>query len=1159
MPHSTPPIFPTALSASPSSPNGEFCDAFGVRCYCITGAEKLPPFLINLVSASNLWMFVASNGALTAGRVDADGALFPYLAVDRIYDSAGTVGPVTALRVSTAAGEVLWEPFAPHTHRIYPVTRKLYKSVEGDRLWFEEFNPTLGLVFRYGWATADQYGFIRQCELINLTDAPQKVHVFDGLKNILPAGILQRTQATTSNLADAYKTAELLPDSRLAVYALAATIVDQPTPIESLRASTVWSGGLQGAEIHLTERAMEAFVSGEPFAPTTHCRGVRAAYLLSKELELVPNKSEHWFMVADTGLSQAEVVACARRQHTADPEAELSAAILSATSRLRTLVGGADGLQAGGDETVSAHHFANVLFNVLRGGTFMDGYLVPKEDLVDYVNGHNRAVGIRHDTFIKGLPDTLSRADLLARVASLGDVDLSRLTAEYLPIMFSRRHGDPSRPWNRFSIRLRDANGKRLLAYEGNWRDIFQNWEALSLSYPEYFEGVVAKFLSASTADGYNPYRISQAGIDWETPDPEDPWSSIGYWGDHQVIYLLKLLEWSARFKPEAMTSALRQERYTYADVPYRIADYAALRRNPRVTIAFDSEKHRATMARIPRFGSDARLISTPEGDVRHVNLTEKLLVLVLVRLTNLIPGGGIWMNTQRPEWNDANNALVGYGVSVVTLCYLRRFIAHCRATLLPALGSDPVQVSKAVVTLAQHVNVILDTHETALDQPDYSPTTRRALVDALASAGSEYRTQLYASGPGKPTSISATELHALFECAQDFVDHSVRANLRDDGLIHAYNQLEFTKSPAGLILHRLPLMLEGQVAVLSSGVLTPAQAVALLETLRGSALHRTDQNSYTLYPDRNLPGFTERNIIPSDTWTACPLFTAMHSAGDARLVLQDVAGRYRFHPDLVNNDALEKRLTQCEADLRWRDAVKDQADQVREVYEQVFRHRAFTGRSGSMFGFEGLGCIYWHMVAKLLLAVQENYMVAQAQAAPEAERLAEIYYEVRAGLGFNKTPSEYGAFPTDPYSHTPGHSGAQQPGMTGQVKEEIITRLGEFGVQIDDGLLSFRPTLLRTIEFTSIPRRFRVLRSDQREHIVPLPAQSLGFTYAGTPIIYRRENQAACIRVFSADGAVRELPGHKLDREASAAIFARDASIDHIEVDLGPAYQPLN
>ena len=39
-------------------------------------------------------------------------------------------------------------------------------------------------------------------------------------------------------------------------------------------------------------------------------------------------------------------------------------------------------------------------------------------------------------------------------------------------------------------------------------------------------------------------------------------------------------------------------------------------------------------------------------------------------------------MNTQRPEWNDANNALVGNGVSMVTLCYLRRFLVYFQADL---------------------------------------------------------------------------------------------------------------------------------------------------------------------------------------------------------------------------------------------------------------------------------------------------------------------------------------------------------------------------------------------------------------------------------------------------------------------------------------------
>ncbi len=102
------------------------------------------------------------------------------------------------------------------------------------------------------------------------------------------------------------------------------------------------------------------------------------------------------------------------------------------------------------------------------------------------------------------------------RLQKLKDKEFIKLSAEYLPLKFSRRHGDPSRPWNRFSIDLKDDKNEKILNYEGNWRDLFQNWEALALSFPGYIESMITKFLNASTADGYNPYRVTRSGFDWE-------------------------------------------------------------------------------------------------------------------------------------------------------------------------------------------------------------------------------------------------------------------------------------------------------------------------------------------------------------------------------------------------------------------------------------------------------------------------------------------------------------------------------------------------------------------------------------------------------------------------------------------------------------------
>ena len=78
---------------------------------------------------------------------------------------------------------------------------------------------------------------------------------------------------------------------------------------------------------------------------------------------------------------------------------------------------------------------------------------------------------------------------------------------------------------------------------------------------------------------------------------------------------------------------------------------------------------------RVADKGADGKLMLDANGEVYQVNLFEKLLVTLLSKLGNFVMDGGIWLNTQRPEWNDANNALVGHGLSMVTLYYMRRYV----------------------------------------------------------------------------------------------------------------------------------------------------------------------------------------------------------------------------------------------------------------------------------------------------------------------------------------------------------------------------------------------------------------------------------------------------------------------------------------------------
>jgi hypothetical protein len=409
---------------------------------------------------------------------------------------------------------VLWEPFSAHGPRVQRIRRNLYKSREGDRIWFEEIHPGLGLVCRQGWTSTEAHGLVRITEIENLGLAPRRARVIDGVRNLMTPGVSRRLQNEFSCLTDAYKLAERVGDCSLGVFALAAGIVDRAIPMESLLATTVWSEGWPEAVITLAPDACEAFAKGRATPPLDTARGVRAGYALSGELELAPGESRRWRMVIDTDRTQAQVSERILALRAGGSGRELDDALADSRRRLRALVGAADGVQAGGDEIATAHHFANTLFNIMRGGVFAFGGEVDGADFADFVRVRNRAAARRHAAWLAALPARLSRASLLAGAEAAGDVDLERLAREHLPLTFSRRHGDPSRPWNRFNIRVRDAAGARVLDHEGNWRDIFQNWEALGLAYPEFLEGMIARFLNASTADGYNPYRISRAGID---------------------------------------------------------------------------------------------------------------------------------------------------------------------------------------------------------------------------------------------------------------------------------------------------------------------------------------------------------------------------------------------------------------------------------------------------------------------------------------------------------------------------------------------------------------------------------------------------------------------------------------------------------------------
>lgn len=553
---------------------GDFIQINNETFYMISNYDKMPPFLISIVSASDHWMYISSKGGLTAGRKNADNSLFAYSNDDILHDIHEITGSKTIIRVADKGKLYLWEPFSDNFYGIYSVSRNLYKNISSTEIIFEEINRDLELRFQYSWTCSEKYGFVKTSKILNEAKSKKKIEILDGIQNISPSGVLQKLQSGFSTLVDGYKKCELIAEYGLGVFSLSSIPSDSAQPAESLLATTVWAAGINVEKYLLCSRQTSNFRKNIPIHQEDNINGTRGSFLINSSLQIRPKESISWFIVAEVNQNSGDLIELINTIKEKETYKLVLNDIEESKQMLTKIVAQADGLQLTENKLNTARHFSNVLFNIMRGGIFNDSYNVEKKDFISFIEKANPYVINAHKSFFEKLEDKISNTELINKVSSLGDPHFTKLAIEYLPLTFSRRHGDPSRPWNWFSIDVKNYHNEKILNYQGNWRDIFQNWEALALSYPKFLESMIAKFLNTSTADGYNPYRIYRDGFDWEEQEPHNPWANIGYWGDHQIIYLLKLLELSKEFNTHLLENLLDAEIFTFANVPYRIKEY---------------------------------------------------------------------------------------------------------------------------------------------------------------------------------------------------------------------------------------------------------------------------------------------------------------------------------------------------------------------------------------------------------------------------------------------------------------------------------------------------------------------------------------------------------------------------------------------------------
>jgi hypothetical protein len=119
---------------------------------------------------------------------------------------------------------------------------------------------------------------------------------------------------------------------------------------------------------------------------------------------------------------------------------------------------------------------------------------------------------------------------------------------------------------------------------------------------------------------------------------------------------------------------------------------------------------------------------------------------------------------------------------------------------------------------------------------------------------------------------------------------------------------------------------------------------------------------------------------------------------------------------------------------------------------------------------------------------------------------------------------------------------------MTGQVKEDILSRFLQLGLIVQNGEIHFYPVLLKREEFLAAPGQFEYTDIEGNQIKIKLEKNSLAFTYCQIPVIYNISNSARLV-LYAKDGSSLDSKDLNIDRKTSSKIFGRTSSLSKIDV----------
>lgn len=809
-----------------------------------------------------IWVFYTNRGQCISsfGIKDKEHPILEYYPANKSWQFTSSHGFRTFIKIVSGEKSTLYEPFHNGVcNRAFKLSNRML--ITSAELTIEETNITLGLKTTVTYFTIphDSFGgLVRNVTIENISRAPKKLQIVDGLPQIVPFGTNNWCLKEMSRTIEAWNKVDNMENS-VPFYRLAVDPADRPEVVHITEGNFYM--GFHSVKNNLT--LIKPMIDPQTvFGQNTD---------FSCPLSFLDNKT----------FRQPAREAFASKT----PSALLLLNITLAAGESKTFhaVGG---------------YMRNItLLNSSVKKILAHRYLEKKRE-------ENRTCieNLQNDLATKSSSHTF---DLYAKQTYLDNIMRGGYPITFGPgatfYLYSRKHGDLERDYNKFSIQP---------AYfsqgNGNYRDVNQNRRCDTWFNPDIQDENVISFFNLLQLDGYNPLIVKGASFmlkdiggfqsvikqiittgPVETllvylEKPFTPGEVIIWLEDNGVKlsvsndeFLKKLIALSEKIQEAEHGEGFWSDHWTYnLDI---LENYLAVYPEHERTILFDKnvftyfdnsecvksrlEKftiHNGTVKQLHSVYADStkkelikKRSETPNlvrtsfgtGTIYKTNLINKLVCLFTNKLASLDPTGiGIEMEADKPNWYDSLNGLPGLmGSSLNETFELKRLAIFIKEALTKSSLSSVAITSEVLEFLLNVDSAIQKYLNSSDDNKNY------ITWDSVYSHKDDYRQKIRLGVSGAETEIAASKLITIIDTALEKIDLGIaKAFDKKTGVYTSYFYHEATEHknvkdpyvyPTKFMQKPLPLFLEGNVHAMKV-TRSQDQAKELYEALKKSPLY---------------------------------------------------------------------------------------------------------------------------------------------------------------------------------------------------------------------------------------------------------------------------------------------------------------------------------